>query len=103
MGPLLPGAEHVPPADEYRCVFGCSDRGGCDLTCANYVEYILEKEGDIAAVDPSNPGLPAVAATDSNDDTSRGDETETDDEAPNEDPPEGGATVVSLDSFRKKS
>jgi 4-aminobutyrate aminotransferase len=50
MGPLLPGTEHVPPADEYHCVFGCSDRGGCDLTCANYVEYILEKEGDIAAV-----------------------------------------------------
>ncbi len=50
MGPLLPGTEHVPPADEYRCVFGCSSRGGCDLTCANYVEYILEKEGDIAAV-----------------------------------------------------
>ena len=50
MGPLLPGTEHVPPADAYRCVFGCSDRGGCDLTCANYVEYILEKEGDIAAV-----------------------------------------------------
>jgi 4-aminobutyrate aminotransferase len=50
MGPLLPGTEHVPPADEYRCVFGCSDRGGCDLTCAGYVEYILEKEGDIAAV-----------------------------------------------------
>jgi len=50
MGPLLPGTEHVPPADEYRCVFGCSDRGGCDLTCANYAEYILEKEGDIAAV-----------------------------------------------------
>ena len=50
MGPLMPGTEHVPPADEYRCVFGCSDRDGCDLTCANYVEYILEKEGDIAAV-----------------------------------------------------
>jgi 4-aminobutyrate aminotransferase len=50
MGPLLPGTEHVPPPDEYRCVFGCSDRGGCDLTCANYVEYILEKEGDVAAV-----------------------------------------------------
>jgi (R)-1-hydroxy-2-aminoethylphosphonate ammonia-lyase len=50
MGPLLPGTEHVPPPDEYRCVFGCADRGGCDLTCANYVEYILEKEGDIAAV-----------------------------------------------------
>jgi len=50
MGPLLPGTEHVPPPDEYRCVFGCSDRGGCDLICADYVEYILEKEGDIAAV-----------------------------------------------------
>ena len=50
MGPLLPGTEHVPPPDEYRCVFGCGQRGGCDLTCANYVEYILAKEGDIAAV-----------------------------------------------------
>jgi 4-aminobutyrate aminotransferase len=50
MGPLLSGTEHVPPPDEYRCVFGCSDRGGCDLICARYVEYILEKEGDIAAV-----------------------------------------------------
>jgi 4-aminobutyrate aminotransferase len=50
MGPLLPGAEHAPPPDEYRCAFGCSNRGGCDLTCADYVEYILEKEGDIAAV-----------------------------------------------------
>jgi 4-aminobutyrate aminotransferase len=50
MGPLLPGTEHVPPPDEYHCVFGCGNRGGCDLTCAKYVEYILEKEGDIAAV-----------------------------------------------------
>jgi len=50
IGPLLPGTEHVPPPDEYRCVFGCGERGGCDLTCAHYVEYILEKEGDIAAV-----------------------------------------------------
>jgi 4-aminobutyrate aminotransferase len=50
IGPLLPGTEHVPPADEYRCVFGCGSRGGCDLTCSRYVEYILEKEGDIAAV-----------------------------------------------------
>ena len=50
MGPLLPGTEHAPPPDEYRCVFGCASRGGCDLVCADYVEYILEKEGDIAAV-----------------------------------------------------
>lgn len=50
MGPLLPGTEHVPPPDEYQCVYDCSSRGGCDLMCARYVEYILEKEGDIAAV-----------------------------------------------------
>ena len=50
MGPLLPGAEHAPPPDEYHCVFGCADRGGCDLTCARYVAYMLEKEGDVAAV-----------------------------------------------------
>jgi len=50
MGPLMPGTEHAPPADEYRCIFGCAGRGGCDMTCARYVEYILEKEGDIAAV-----------------------------------------------------
>jgi 4-aminobutyrate aminotransferase len=50
IGPLLPGTEHAPPADEYRCIFGCGGRGGCDLTCARYIEYILEKEGDIAAV-----------------------------------------------------
>ena len=50
VGPLLPGTEHAPPPDEYRCVFGCSQRGGCDMTCADYVAYMLEKEGDIAAV-----------------------------------------------------
>ena len=50
MGPLLPGTEHVPPSDEYRCLWDCHQRGGCDLMCARYVEYVLEKEGDIAAV-----------------------------------------------------
>ena len=50
MGPLLPGTEHVPPPDEYRCIYDCADRGGCDMMCARYVEYVLEKEGDIAAV-----------------------------------------------------
>jgi len=50
IGPLLPGTEHVPPPDEYHCFYECSGRGGCDLLCAKYVEYILEKEGDIAAV-----------------------------------------------------
>jgi 4-aminobutyrate aminotransferase len=50
IGPLLPGTEHVPPADEYQCIWGCHERGGCDLKCADYVEYVLEKEGDIAAI-----------------------------------------------------
>jgi 4-aminobutyrate aminotransferase len=50
IGPLLPGTEHVPPPEEYRCLWDCHQRGGCDLKCAHYIEYILEKEGDIAAV-----------------------------------------------------
>ncbi len=47
-GPLLPGCEHVPPADPSHCPFGCA--GTCSLKCADYVEYVLEKEGDVAAV-----------------------------------------------------
>ncbi len=50
IGPLLPGVEHVPPPDEYRCLWDCHLRGGCDAKCAAYVEYVLEKEGDVAAV-----------------------------------------------------
>jgi 4-aminobutyrate aminotransferase len=50
IGPLLPGTEHLPPADSYRCLWDCSTRGGCDLKCSNYLEYVLEKEGDVAAV-----------------------------------------------------
>jgi 4-aminobutyrate aminotransferase len=50
VGPLLPGCEHVPPPDEYRCLWDCGSRGGCDLKCASYVEYVLEKETDVAAV-----------------------------------------------------
>jgi 4-aminobutyrate aminotransferase len=50
IGPLLPGVEHVPPPDAYRCVWECASRGGCDLKCAGYIEYVLEKEGDVAAV-----------------------------------------------------
>jgi len=50
IGPLMPGTEHVPPPDEYHCAFECFKRGGCDLMCARYLDYVLEKEGDIAAV-----------------------------------------------------
>lgn len=56
IGPLLPGAEHVPPFDCYRNPFGYSHTGRephgdeCGRVCANMVRYILEREGDIAAV-----------------------------------------------------
>lgn len=51
IGPLLPGTEHVPPADPYRCLWDAAgDCNRCDLKCARYIEYVLEKEGDIAAV-----------------------------------------------------
>ncbi len=47
-GPLLPGAEHVPPPNPSDCPFGCN--GTCNLKCADYVDYVLDKEGDVAAV-----------------------------------------------------
>jgi len=51
IGPLLAGTEHVPPPEPYRCPFRCLDRvGACDLSCARYLDYVLEKEGDVAAV-----------------------------------------------------
>jgi 4-aminobutyrate aminotransferase len=48
IGPLLPGCEHVPPPEPMRCPFRCGT--ACNLTCADYLEYVLEKEGDVAAV-----------------------------------------------------
>lgn len=48
IGPLLPGTEHVQPCDPRHCHFGCG--GACDARCADYVEYVLEKEEDVAAV-----------------------------------------------------
>lgn len=48
IGPLMPGAEHAPPCDPSRCRFGCG--GSCNARCAEYIEYVLAKEEDIAAV-----------------------------------------------------
>jgi len=47
-GPLLAGCEHVPPPDNRNCPFACGQ--ACNLKCADYIEYVLEKEGDVAAV-----------------------------------------------------
>jgi 4-aminobutyrate aminotransferase len=48
IGPLLPGCEHVPPPDNRHCPFNCG--AACNLNCADYIEYVLEKEGDVGAV-----------------------------------------------------
>src|SRR5438034_5208543 len=48
IGPLLSGCEHVPPPDPRHCPFRCG--ADCNLACADYIEYVLEKEGDVAAV-----------------------------------------------------
>ena len=57
LGPLLPGSEHVAPFGCYRCAYGHSvDSEGqprlehCRLACASMVRYVLEREGDVAAV-----------------------------------------------------
>ena len=49
VGPLMSGTEHVPPAGSYNCFYNCSDNHS-GLKCAEYIEYILEKEQDICAV-----------------------------------------------------
>lgn len=48
IGPLLPGTEHVPPPNPSGCPFKCGDK--CSNQCADYIDYILKKEGDVAAV-----------------------------------------------------
>ena len=57
VGPLLPGTEHVAPFGCYRCPYGhaVDDHGQprldqCQLACAAMVRYVLEREGDVAAV-----------------------------------------------------
>jgi 4-aminobutyrate aminotransferase len=55
-GPLLAGTEHVAPFACYRCPYGWPAPDGkplldqCKLACANMVRYVLEREGDVAAV-----------------------------------------------------
>ena len=49
-GPLMPGTEHVAPFHCYRCAYGHSGPANCGLACANMVDYVLGREGDVAAV-----------------------------------------------------
>jgi 4-aminobutyrate aminotransferase len=55
--PLVAGAQHVAPFACYRCPYGhkVDERGqpfldSCGLACARMVEYVLEREGGVAAV-----------------------------------------------------
>lgn len=57
MGPMVPGTEHVAPFGCYRCAYGHPvdahgqpDLQRCALACAAMVRYVLEREGDVAAV-----------------------------------------------------
>ncbi len=57
IGPLLSGSEHVAPFGCYRCPYGHEvDADGrprleqCRIACASMVRYVLEREGDVAAV-----------------------------------------------------
>jgi 4-aminobutyrate aminotransferase len=49
-GPLLPGTEHVAPFACYRCPYGHAGPEVCGLACAGMLAYVLEREGDVAAV-----------------------------------------------------
>ena len=48
VGPLLPGTEHIPPPTRCKCHFNCVDEE--HTGCIDYLKYILEREGDIAAI-----------------------------------------------------
>ncbi len=56
VGPLIAGTEHVAPFACLRCPYGFPAPGGtpdmeaCRMACARMVRYVLEKEGDVAAV-----------------------------------------------------
>ncbi len=49
-GPLLPGTEHVAPFACYRCPYKHAGPDVCGLACASMISYVLEREGDVAAV-----------------------------------------------------
>ncbi|MEO6985919.1 MAG: aspartate aminotransferase family protein [Paralcaligenes sp.] len=55
--PLVAGSQHVAPFACYRCAYGhdCDENGHalldrCHTTCANMVDYVLGREGDVAAI-----------------------------------------------------
>ncbi|EHR6002308.1 aspartate aminotransferase family protein [Vibrio parahaemolyticus] len=47
MGPLMAGVERIPPAVSYRGAFPVTDSS--DVHYADYLEYVIEKEGGVGA------------------------------------------------------
>ena len=47
MGPLMAGVERIPPAVSYRGAFPVADDS--DVHFADYLEYVIEKEGGVGA------------------------------------------------------
>ena len=50
IGPLIPGNIHVPAPDNYRGMWLKENGEGNDIAYADYIDYVIEKEGDIGAV-----------------------------------------------------
>ena len=48
VGPLLTGAEHIPPPTRGRCLFNCEDDEHSG--CIEYLDYVLGMQGDVAAL-----------------------------------------------------
>jgi 4-aminobutyrate aminotransferase len=50
LGPLMAGNVHIPPIDTYRGMWFNPNRTESeDLAYADYLEYVIEKEGDVGA------------------------------------------------------
>ena len=50
IGPLMPGTEHVAPFSSYRCPYGTSNAKESSAACARMIDYVLGREGDVAAL-----------------------------------------------------
>jgi 4-aminobutyrate aminotransferase len=51
LGPLMAGSVHVPPVDTYRGIwFSRNDTEKGDMAYADYLEYVIEKEGDVGVL-----------------------------------------------------
>jgi 4-aminobutyrate aminotransferase len=46
----MPGAEHVAPFSSYRCPYGTASAEESSAACARMIDYVLGREGDIAAL-----------------------------------------------------